>query len=248
MLEADELTSSRFAIKAARLVDLDVTAAALEDAAGAGGFELAVARVDTGALGAVHRLERAGFRLMDTLVYFCRLIPGAPMATNENGASIRRATGKDIETVGSIARKAFDDYIGHFHADERLDNDLATDTYVDWAQNLVANVDESNPVFIASQDKAVIGFLAISDVGSGVAEIRLNAVHPDHQGCGAYANLLSRAIAFVAEAGDAELVVSTQLDNYRVQRSWVRAGFTPQRSFYTFHKWFDAHARCSPDQ
>lgn len=240
MLEADELTSSRFSIKAARLVDLDVATTAIDDAACAGEFEFAVARVDASALAAVHRLERAGFRLMDTLVYFSRLIPGTPAVANEGGASIRLATSEDIESVSSIARNAFAVYIGHFHTDERLDNDLATDTYVDWAQNLVANVDESNPVLIAAEGEEVIGFLAMSDVGSGVAEIRLNAVHPDQQGRGVYAALLSRAITFVAEAGDAELVVSTQLDNYRVQRSWVRAGFMPQRSLYTFHKWFDA--------
>ena len=34
------------------------------------------------------------------------------------------------------------------------------------------------------------------------------------------------------------MIVSTQINNYTVQRAWVRLGFLHYRSFYTLHKWF----------
>ena len=35
------------------------------------------------------------------------------------------------------------------------------------------------------------------------------------------------------------LIVSTQINNYGVQRVWARLGFIHERSTYTFHKWYD---------
>jgi len=39
--------------------------------------------------------------------------------------------------------------------------------------------------------------------------------------------------------GVRRMVVSTQVINIAVQKTWVRLGFEPIRGYYTFHKWFD---------
>ena len=69
--------------------------------------------------------------------------------------------------------------------------------------------------------------------------IPLNGVAPDHQGRGLYSGLLRLAQRWGLEQSLRRLVISTQIDNQRVQRTWCRLGFLPLRSEYTLHLWID---------
>ena len=70
-------------------------------------------------------------------------------------------------------------------------------------------------------------------------EIVLNAVHPAAQGKGVYTALVRAALLLAKDAGARRMIVSTQINNYAVQRVWTRLGFFHSSSLYTFHKWYD---------
>lgn len=41
-----------------------------------------------------------------------------------------------------------------------------------------------------------------------------------------------------AERGLEEMTISTQVNNLVSQKTWIRLGFEPVSSCYTFHRWF----------
>ncbi len=238
-LELNDLETARFGAVAAHLVDTTADIATIDNIADRLGVEILTARIEVDDLPAAHRFEAAGFRLMDTLVYYGRPAADLPAHSIPVGTSIRLAELADVNAVGAIARSAFRDYVGHFHADPRLDGDAADAAYVEWAETSTANVDDTRPVFLSCEGDAVLGFLTLRDIGGRVAEIVLNAVDPDQQGRGIYASLVEAALHHAEGAGTERLIVSTQINNYGVQRVWARLGFIHERSIYTFHKWYD---------
>ena len=235
-LERNELETKRFGVVAAHLVDTDAGTEEIDDRAAVLGVEMLTARVHVDALRTVHRLEDAGFRLMDTLVVYGRALADPPTApARAAGTSIRVAHDDDAASVGAIAADAFTNYVGHFHADPLLDDTA----YVEWAESSVAANSADRPVLVACEDEDVLGFLTLQGVGEPTAEIVLNAVDPRHQGRGLYAALVHGAMTLATRAGTDKLVVSTQINNYAVQRVWSRLGFAHERSVYTLHRWFD---------
>jgi GNAT superfamily N-acetyltransferase len=85
----------------------------------------------------------------------------------------------------------------------------------------------------------VVAFIAGSSRVGGGSEIILNGVHREAEGKGYYSALLSAYLEQAARRGDKHVIVSTQLQNIRVQRVWSRHGLELDQSYYTFHRWAD---------
>ncbi|MFV0359659.1 GNAT family N-acetyltransferase [Tropicimonas sp.] len=242
-LAIDELETRRFGIRCARFDGLDSRfpdLAETERQARAQGVRLVTVRVDVAALPRVHALEGAGYRLMDTLVYYGRSLSPLPETPPlPEGVSLRPAVPEDATEVAQVAAAAFRGYLGHYHADPRLDNAAADAAYVQWAQTGTATAGSQNPVLLALTGGRVSGFLSLRLNTPQEAEIVLNGVHPDRQRGGLYSALLHAAMGLAAGLGAGEMIVSTQINNYAVQKVWSRAGLVHRQSRYTFHRWYD---------
>jgi len=46
------------------------------------------------------------------------------------------------------------------------------------------------------------------------------------------------ALRWFEARGRSRMLISTQITNVAVQKVWIRLGFEPSKSYYTFHKWF----------
>lgn len=240
-LRIDERESQRFQIVSAKF---DGTAHVFPDLneidaeARAKSVQFISTRVNCSDLDRIHALETAGYLTMDTLVYFERSLKNAlPELTSNPTISIRAAIPEDTKPVGRIAGQAFKDYLGHFHADPKLDSNAADAVYVDWAMSCVANQSETAPILVAVSDQKVVGFIASRFIDHDHADITLNAVDPAFQGQGVYNALLHHMCQLCSNADHTRIIISTQVNNYRVQRVWVRLGFSPYRALTTFHKW-----------
>lgn len=240
LIEINELECKRFGIISGRLTDPGATAEAIQTAANTAGLSMLTARVDVAELSTVHRLEAMGFQLMDTLVFYTRALSDAAPAAPKAGSGIemREANATDSGAVSLLARAAFREYIGHYHADPRLDNADADAAYIEWAQTSTANCSEEAPVVLAEDATGLLGFATLRRNDDEEHEIVLSAVHPEAQGKGVYSRLIREGLTLSAKRGAGRVVVSTQINNYAVQRVWARLGFCHTRSLYTFHKWF----------
>lgn len=241
MIILNPLETNRFGVGCARLavpVADDENLAMADREAATQGVAMLTARVDVGALSQVHALERAGYRLMDTLVWYGRGLERSSLPVHPgHGLVLRRAEASDEDVVGGIAERAFASYLGHYHADPRLDRAAADAAYVEWARRSVAAASPLAPVMLAELDGDVAGFATMRFNTPDEAEIVLNAVDPLRKGAGVYTALVAAALHLAAENGAGRLIVSTQINNYTVQRVWARLGFCHERSVYTFHKW-----------
>lgn len=203
------------------------------------GVELLIARCPASDLEAAHALEGVGARLMDVLVYFARDL-AAPLTPPRAVVRIRESRPEDAGAVRDLARLAFRAYLGHYHADPRLDRAACDEAYADWAYRSCLSTDVADEVLLAEDGRGVLGFLTLRARSAEEREIVLNGVDPAAQREGIYGALLHEALSRSASRGAARVLVSTQITNLPVQRAWVRAGFEPAESHFTFHLWTEA--------
>ena len=199
---------------------------------------LLVARCAVEDLAAAQAMEAAGGRLMDVLVYWTRDL-ARPLPAEPAKAPVRTLRGDDVEAVRRVASRAFRGYIGHYHADPRLDRARCDEVYASWAERSCLDPAVATRVLVAEHEGAVGGFLTLLARGPAEQEIVLNGVDPELQRHGIYRSLVLSAIAHARSDGAERLTVSTQLSNIGVQKTWARLGFEPLRSYCTFHAWLD---------
>jgi GNAT superfamily N-acetyltransferase len=196
-----------------------------------------IARCATIDLAAAQAMEREGFQLMDTLVYFSRdIASGVPQ--DQGQVAVRELRSGESAAVREVASRSFSGYLGHYHADPRLDRRQCDDTYVDWAERSCLSRELADDVLVATIDASIVAFATMrlnsTEEGEGV----LFGVAPEAQGRGIYRSLMIGGMQWCRGRGRARMVVSTQITNIAVQKVWSRLGFEPSKSYYTFHKWF----------
>jgi GNAT superfamily N-acetyltransferase len=240
-LRFEEREQAKFGYRMARLT-LDSScgladAQRITEMCRSSGVEMLTLRVPTDKVALVQALEALEFRIMDCLVYYECSTECMP-AVKPSSLEIRKATVEDATAVAEIARLCFSDYSSHYHADVRLDRAKASEAYIDWAQRCCADREVASCVFVATVGEAVAGFIALRQNSPSEGEGVLNAVHPSFAGAGIYGQLITRGKQWCRDDGMKRMVISTQIDNLKVQRTWSNRGFCLYKSYYTLHRWF----------
>lgn len=196
-----------------------------------------IARCATTELAAAQAMEREGFQLMDTLVYFSRdLARGVPEDPGQ--VSVRELRSGESGAVRQVASRSFSGYLGHYHADPRLDRRQCDETYTDWAERSCLFREVADEVLVATIDASIVAFATMRFNSAEEGEGVLFGVAPEAQGRGIYRSLMIGGMQWCRTRSRARMVVSTQVTNVAVQKVWTRLGFEPSKSDFTFHKWF----------
>jgi GNAT superfamily N-acetyltransferase len=197
-----------------------------------------IARCAAENLAAAQAMEGEGFMLMDTLVYFARRLTANLPQDDAAAVAIRPYAPGDEAGVRAVAMRSFSGYMGHYHADARLDRAQCDALYTDWAERSCLSRQVADEVLIGVANGAVVAFATLrlndTDEGEGV----LFGVAPEAQGKGIYRSLMIAGMHWCRGRGRSSMVVSTQVTNIAVQKVWARLGFEPAKAYYTFHKWF----------
>jgi len=199
---------------------------------------LLIARCSTAEVTTIQAMEKKGFILTDTLVYYKKEIHNKAIPYNEGQVRIRPIRQGEENRIKEIAQGAFRGYYGHYHADERLNRLACNEVYIDWAFRSCLSKDMADMVLVAELGNSVVGFATLQikspDTGEGV----LFGVAPEAQRHGVYRAMMIGGMIYLKEKGLKQMVVSTQIMNIAVQKVWTRLGFEPSHSYYTSHKWF----------
>jgi len=238
-----EIDEKRFGIKVAKTDNMDNMA--LHDIPYIMSFckenkvRLLIARCSTSDLPLVQALENKGFLLMDTLLYYsCNLRKNPPLEYVSE-IRIRPFHPGEEELVRAIAAEAFDGYLGHYHADSRLDKKKCNETYVDWAYRSCFHKEVADQIFIADLKEKVIGFGTVRINNPDEGHYIIAGVLKPYQGMGTYRMILINCMRWCMERKIDTIITATQITNLAVQKVWIRLGFEPIHSYYTFHKWFE---------
>jgi ribosomal protein S18 acetylase RimI-like enzyme len=235
-----DVDQERFGIKTARSIGLtkDQLPAVL-DFCRKGKVVLLIARCNMKDLETAQSLEKEGFLLMDTLVYYSfDLVKPPPVSTDPGVARIRILRPGEEEDVIRIAQEAFRGYLGHYHADKRLNKSQCDEAYVDWTRKACA-ARESENFLIAEIDGKIVGYGVQRMNNAEEGEYYLGGIHPDFQGRRLYHSFLCKAREWFLSQGAKKMLISTQLQNIPVQKVLIRFGFEISKGYYTYHKWFD---------
>lgn len=201
-------------------------------------IEFLIARCETNNLKIVQGLEDEGFKLMDTLIYYRFNLITRDIKQQNPPYLVRKASSKaDADQVARVAEKAFKNYFGHYHADSRLDQKSCDAVYADWAYRSCLDRSVADSVFVSETDGSIDGF-ATFKIHSEEVEGVLFGIVPEAQHRGRLQVLIKNGLQWCKEKNISSMITSTQIQNYAVQKVWVRMGFEPYSSFYTFHKWF----------
>jgi GNAT superfamily N-acetyltransferase len=200
---------------------------------------LAIARAPVGQVRLAQALEDRGFRLMDVLGYYlCGLRP-PPRLEGSSDMQVRPVRTGEEDAVRELARRAFHDYLDHYHADPRLPPDQCDEVYASWAFRACTLKEVADIVLVAESEGRPAGFGAIKRLPGKQMDGVLYGVAPEARGRGTFRALMVHSLREAAQAGAEEMVYSTQLANLAAQKVLVRLGFELRQAVWTFHKWFD---------
>lgn len=199
---------------------------------------LLIARCLTSELRAAQAMEREGFSLMDTLVYYMRDLV-ATISPETGKILVRPIRPGEEDAVRVVAAESFRGYLGHYHADERLDRAKCDEAYISWAVRSCLSKDVGDEVLVAGQEGQIVGFATLRLNSLEETEGVLFGIVPAFQGQGIYRSLMIHGMEWSRLKGATQMIYSTQITNIAAQKVLARLGFEPSHAFYTFHKWFD---------
>ncbi|MFM8958145.1 MAG: GNAT family N-acetyltransferase [Actinomycetota bacterium] len=172
----------------------------------------------------------------DTLVYYVwnlhRLVRPTPRPSSPK---ISQST--SFADVVGVLRESFKDYRNHYSANPRLATSVTVAAYEDWAKGLMQS--DTSRAFVARQPSngEVVGFVLLTLAqDERLAEVALNAVHPNAQRGGVYSALMLAAAEYLVTLGSVErLFISTQRENQAVIAAWQKLGLEPFLTLETYH-------------
>jgi len=234
------IDEERFGIRVARAAEVTLRdLPSIMHFCWANGVVLLVARCLASELPAAQAMEREGFVLMDTLVYYERDLVKKAIPSDTGKIPVRPIRPGEEHEVKAVAAESFRGYFGHYHADERLDRTKCDEAYTSWAFQSCVSRDVADEVLVADLDGSIVGFASLrlnsQEEGEGV----LFGVAPSVQGQGIYRSLMIYGMEWCLSKGAIRMVYSTQITNIAVQKVMTRVGFEHSYAYYTFHKWFD---------
>ncbi|HON60094.1 MAG TPA: GNAT family N-acetyltransferase [Smithella sp.] len=234
-----DIDKERFGVKTARVVGLSKDKLPLVlDFCREENVVLLIARCDMTDLEAAQSMEKEGFLLMDTLVFYSFDLAKNDVPSDKEAAIVRPIAPDEENEMLAVARESFRGYFGHYHADSRLDRQMCDEAYADWARRTFASREAEN-FLVGEVNGKIVGFGVLRKNSPEEGEMFLGGIHPDFQGRGIYHSFLCKGVQWCLSEKVQRMVISTQLKNLSVQKVLIKFGFEISRGYYTYHKWFD---------
>ena len=184
----------------------------------------------------LHQIPNYQILFADALVYYTIQLAKSNPSELRNPLTFELVTHENKSIIADLVPEIFTDYSNHYSANPLLSKDLITAGYLEWAQNYV-NEDKSDRIsWLVKRGEDILGFATCSmNKEKSESEGVLYGVRPQFSGGGVYTDIINFTKNYFREAGFLKMHVSSQLQNYAVQKVWIREGFILDHAYYTFH-------------
>jgi ribosomal protein S18 acetylase RimI-like enzyme len=209
----------------------------------AGQADIVISRIDTSLQNRLFLIQQQfpDTFLADTLVYYGGSVRGKTRPQLPPQVSIVRGGNEHHGVLEALINNIFQGYQNHYHSNPLFSSVDLAKGYLEWCWPFLTEADKI--CLILMEDGIPAGFLAARLYPEqAYADIILNGVLKSFEGRGYYSFLLRELMAILADSGFERVVVSTQLNNQRVQSVWTKEGLILRQSFYTFHHFISASA------
>jgi len=198
-------------------------------------IDLTILRIPCENLPQISKLETLGFSYFqtDTLVYYYVNFDNyTPLELRNKDLSFIQAVSGDAPLLGSLVDQIFPGYTNHYNTNPFIEKHNILEGYKEWVIDFIEK--ENKYVFLVNKGNKTIGF-ATCTVENGEAEGVLYGVLPEAAGGGVYSDIIRYTQSFMKDMGIGKMKVSTQVQNYAVQKVWSREGFFMMKSYATIH-------------
>lgn len=198
-------------------------------------IDLTILRIPCENISQISKLETLGYSYYqtDTLVYyFVNFENYLPKVLLNNDITFRIAKLNDSDIISKMVDQIFPGYTNHYNANPFIDKKNILEGYKEWVLDFIEKVNKY--VFLVIKSKEIVGFATCS-ILNDEAEGVLYGVLPQFAGGGIYSDIIRYTQQFMNDLGIKKMKVSTQVQNYAVQKVWSREGFYMLKSFATIH-------------
>lgn len=230
------LDSARFGLDVVRCKQESVDSKAIAKAIFASECDVAILRVPSASEG-IDGVSRWALPLIhaDTLVYYkCDLRTYSPVPLRNSELRFRKAGPGDLDGLRALIAETFRNYRSHYHANPLLEREKILAGYQEWAEGHALATERT--LWIVERDGRLAAFAACSEAADGqTCEGVLYGVSPQESGGGIYGDLIRHTQFDFAKRGFSTMLVSTQVNNFAVQKVWAREGFYLFEAWDTYH-------------
>lgn len=171
----------------------------------------------------------------DTLVYYTCSLTQQEIRPLKNDLQFEQVTSQTASRLKEIVPIIFTAYQNHYFSNPMLDPAAILEGYVEWASNYW-DEEENKISWFVKKAGEIAGFATCSfDTEHNECEGVLYGVMPGASGGGIYSDIIRFTQAYFKKLEYKNMLVSTQVQNYAVQKVWSREGFFISRSWDTFH-------------
>src|SRR5690554_5789981 len=182
--------------------------------------DIVVLRIPSKNISEVQNLSKLGYEYFqaDTLVYYIVDFERyQPKELRNEDISFRKADLSDKNLLDGMVHEIFQGYTNHYFSNNYINKDEVLEGYAEWVSGFIE--DNSKDVFIVYKNKEAIAFATCSHE-DGVAEGVLYGVMPNNSGGGIYSDIIRFTQNYYIQKGFSKMKVSTQVQNYAVQKVW----------------------------
>ena len=185
------------------------------------------------------KLTNIGYPILhcDSLVYYkYSLIPNKKESLR-NDLNFIAVDKNNFNILREIIPSIFDNYQNHYYSNPLLNRKDILDGYIEWViSSIIQNKKDEITWIVYNNSNKVVGFAKCSfNIENSSCEGILFGVLPEYSNGGIYTDLIRFTKNYFTDLGIDTMIVSTQLQNYTVQKIWNREGFFMYKSYDTYH-------------
>ncbi len=236
LINYSDVESNRFNLNIYRAKLEDVKQGILKKELINNNADLLILRLPSANKNVHSKLLNIGFEVIhaDTLVYYIVNLSTHEVKPLRNDLTFEIIDDSNISVLKEIIPIIFQDYQNHYFSNPILDKEKITEGYIEWASSYYSQTGKIS--FLVKKEGQVAGFATCSfDAEKQESEGVLYGVMPNFAGKGIYSDMIKFTQQYFKDKGFRSMWVSTQIQNYSVQKAWLNEGFFLKKSFETYH-------------
>lgn len=184
----------------------------------------------------LHFLQKSNLPIIfaDTLVYYQTVLTENILPLKNQDLSFEICEKDKLSVLESLNDQIFDAYTTHYFSNPIFKRKDILAGYQEWALAYAKTENSGKVAFLIKKGQIYVGFITLSLENQTVEGI-LNGILPEFQNQGIYTDTLRFVKKRYFEMGFQAMKISTQIQNYAVQKAWTKEGFHLNQAWVTLH-------------
>lgn len=186
-----------------------------------------------------YKLSSLGFPFLhaDTLVYYSVLLKkNKNISLNNKDLTFKTVDVSNVHELKKMIPLIFRGYKNHYYSNPAFEHKKINEGYIEWATSFKNDNSENRLAWLVLDKGITVAFATCSyRLDTNECEGVLYGVLPQHTGKGIYSDMIRFTKNYFANKGFKKMWVSTQIQNYAVQKVWQKEGFKINKSLETYH-------------